>query len=114
MAEHALALILAAWRKVAVYDRDVRADRWALGPSKPMRQLRGARLGLVGFGNIARALARRAEGLGMEVVFTDPAVDAPVDGIAALPVSKEEVLCADVVSLTPPAERRDASHDRRG
>ena len=103
VAEHALALILAQARKVAIYDRDVRDENWSLLPGKPMSRLRGKVLGLVGFGNIARALAWRAEGLGMEVIFVDPAVTKPVDGFAAQPAPFEEVVArADFLSLHPP------------
>ena len=103
VAEHALALILAQARKVAVYDRDVRNDNWSLAPGKPMSRLKGKVLGLVGFGNIARALAWRAEALGMEVIFTDPAVTGSVDGFMAKPASFDEVVArADFLSLHPP------------
>lgn len=103
VAEHALALMMALVRKIAVYDRDVRAGRWALGPGKPMRQLEGSTLGLIGFGNIARALARRAEGLGMRVLFHDPYVDEAADGLAARPAALDELLSrSDIVSLHPP------------
>ena len=92
VAEHALALILAQARKLAVYDRDVRDESWSLAPGKPMSRLKGKVLGLVGFGNIARALAWRAEGLGMEVIFSDPAVSEPVEGFAAKPASFDQVV----------------------
>lgn len=103
VAEHALALILAQARKLAVYDRDVRGESWSLAPGKPMSRLKGKVLGLVGFGNIARALAWRAEGLGMQVIFSDPAVTEPVEGFAAKPASFEEVVTqTDFLSLHPP------------
>ncbi|KAJ53961.1 hypothetical protein ACMU_04850 [Actibacterium mucosum KCTC 23349] len=103
VAEHALALIMAQARKLAVYDRDVRDESWSLAPGKPMSRLKGKVLGLIGFGNIARALAWRAEGLGMEVIFSDPAVTEPVEGFAAKPASFDEVVAqSDFLSLHPP------------
>lgn len=106
VAEHALALILAQARKLAIYDRDVRTDNWSLAPGKPMSRLKGKVLGLVGFGNIARALAWRAEGLGMEVIFSDPAITDPVEGFAAKPTPFAEVVArADFLSLHPPLNK---------
>jgi glyoxylate reductase len=66
-ADIAFGLILAARRRIAEADRFVRAGRW--------RDIRlttlighGARLGIVGYGEIGRAVARRATGFGMDVV----------------------------------------------
>src|SRR5262245_29012291 len=48
VAEHAMALLLACARKVALYDRLVRGARWEVPPGKPMFRLSGPTLGLVG------------------------------------------------------------------
>src|SRR3974390_1808171 len=74
VAEHAMALLLAAARKVAFYDRLVRAGRWEVPPGKPMFRLAGSTLGLVGFGNIARQVAVRAAAFGMRILYVDPYV----------------------------------------
>src|SRR5215472_5086570 len=74
VAEHTMALLLACARKVCVYDRLVRGGRWEVPPGKPMLRLYGRTLGLVGFGNIARQVARRAAAFGMRVLFADPFV----------------------------------------
>src|SRR5207248_2013732 len=66
----AFALMLAAARRTSEAEAALRAGRWTgfhinefLG-----RDIHGATLGLVGYGRIARAVARRAVGFGMEVV----------------------------------------------
>src|SRR5262249_3058041 len=74
VAEHTLALLLACARKIAFYDRMVRAGRWEVPPGKPIFRLAGRTLGLVGFGNIARQVALRAAAFGMRVVYADPVV----------------------------------------
>jgi D-3-phosphoglycerate dehydrogenase len=76
MADHALALLLAVLRNVALYDRSVRSGIWdyKLGPQ--MRRLRTLTLGLVGVGRIGSAFARRARALGMSVLAVDPQRDA--------------------------------------
>jgi D-3-phosphoglycerate dehydrogenase len=103
VAEHTMALVLAAARKIVFYDRLVRNGQWAVPPGKPLFRLAGSTLGLVGFGNIARQVAIRAAAFGMNVLFSDPFVkqgqfDAP--GTAA---PLERVLGeSDFVSVHPP------------
>jgi glyoxylate reductase len=69
-ADLAFALILAASRRLAEAEADLRAGRWTgweidqyLG-----QDIHGATLGLVGYGGIGRAVARRAQGFGMEIL----------------------------------------------
>ena len=66
VAEHAIALMFAVARRVVQFDGVVRSGNWAEHPSGI--ELKGRRIGLVGFGPIARETARMALGLGMEVV----------------------------------------------
>jgi D-3-phosphoglycerate dehydrogenase len=65
VAEHTIALMLAAGRDVARMDRGVRAGTWT--PREGMQFL-GKRLGVVGLGGIGREVARIGRGIGMEVV----------------------------------------------
>jgi len=69
-AELALALMLAAARGVARSDRLVRAGRW--DRSFLGKELKNARLGIVGLGRIGSLVARRAQALGMVVGAYDP------------------------------------------
>jgi phosphoglycerate dehydrogenase-like enzyme len=66
VAEHAIALMFGVARRVVQFDGIVRGGGWAEHPSG--LELKGRRIGLVGFGPIARETARMALGLGMEVV----------------------------------------------
>src|SRR5690606_10608622 len=71
-AELAMALMLAAARGVSRSDRLIREGKWDrafLG-----RELKGARLGIVGLGRIGSLVAKRAQGLGMSVGAFDPYV----------------------------------------
>ena len=98
VAEQTMAMLLACARKIAFYDRMVRAGRWEVPPGKPMFRLVGQTLGLVGFGNIARQVAVRAAAFGMRVLFFDPFVKEG-SGKADL----EKLLAeSDFVSLHPP------------
>ncbi len=76
VAEHTIAMLLTAARKVAFYDRLVRQGRWEVPPGKPLFRLAGSTVGLVGYGNIARRVATAAAGLQMRVLFFDPFVDS--------------------------------------
>jgi len=100
------ALILAAARRVGEGERMVRAGRWVgWAPTQMMGlELRGSTLGIVGAGRIGSAVARRAIGFGMKVIYVHPraAVDLERD-LAARRVELEECLStADVVSLHIP------------
>jgi D-3-phosphoglycerate dehydrogenase / 2-oxoglutarate reductase len=101
VAEHTMALLLACARKVAFYDRMVRAGRWEVPPGKPLFRLVGRTLGLVGFGNIARQVALRAAAFGMKLLFHDPFVTGAPGGAKA--VDLDALLReSDFVSLHPP------------
>src|SRR5438046_2692894 len=72
-ADLAFALIMAAARRVAEGDRYVRAGKWKTwGPMLLMGpDVHGATIGIVGFGRIGQAVAKRAQGFGMEVLYHD-------------------------------------------
>lgn len=69
VADHALALMLAVSREICVRDRALRDGAWASIRS-PRPTLSGARLGIIGLGNIGRAIAKRAEAFGMHIGYT--------------------------------------------
>jgi glyoxylate reductase len=70
-ADLAFALMLAAARRVAEGDRFVRAGRWRMWTPRLMlgRDVWGATLGVIGWGAIGQAVARRAAGFGMRVLY---------------------------------------------
>ena len=75
VADHAMALLLSLTRGIVHYDRALRREGgWVATGVPTMRRLRGLRLGLVGFGRIGQAVARRASGFDMSVAFYDPYV----------------------------------------
>jgi D-3-phosphoglycerate dehydrogenase / 2-oxoglutarate reductase len=104
-AEHAVALLLAVAKRVGPSQRALReGDTSGYYGRHTGIELDGKVLGLVGFGRIARRVARIAQGLGMEVVIVDPFLDP-----AAVPTSVRRVETldellpqADVVSIHVP------------
>lgn len=78
VSSHAVGLLLAVARKLVAGDRAVREGRWHIPPLRPIHRIGGRVLGLLGFGNIARAVARKGRALGLEVIAADPYVEAMV------------------------------------
>ena len=76
VSDHAMALLLALARKVTFSNKLVQSGRWEVPPIVPLRRLEGQVLGLVGFGNIPRALAPKAKAFGLKVLTHDPYVVA--------------------------------------
>ena len=74
VSDHAMALLLALARKVPQSNALVQAGRWDMPAVVPIHRLAGRVLGLVGFGNIPRALAPKAKAFGLRVVVHDPYV----------------------------------------
>lgn len=105
VSDHALALVLALSRKVVEYDAQVESGGWDVSAGRPMRRLSTRTLGLVAFGNIARAVCGKARAFGMEVLAHDPYQDdAAIREGGAEPVAELEDLLAhsDVVSVHTP------------
>ena len=77
-AEYAIGLMLAASRRIAHGDRFVRSSDWVDGPYPLTRRMSGSRLGLVGMGPVAQAIAGLASAFDMEVSYTaQQAADVP-------------------------------------
>jgi len=93
VADHAMALLLAAVRKICGYDRATRAGVWRWQSGEPIHRIQGRTLGVLSFGAIAQAIAARAHAFGMQVIAHDPYM-APADVTAhgATPVSFAELI----------------------
>ena len=78
----------------------MRAGRWKTwGPDFMLgADLAGATLGIVGFGRIGRAVARRAGGFGMRIIFSDPSQAAPEPGVNATQVDLDTLLRRQISS----------------
>lgn len=106
VAEQVLAMLMALVKQIGPYDRAVRTGHWSIRDSLAVGELAGRRLLILGFGQIGRLVARRAQAFDMEVLAYDPFVTADAirdagctavtDWRAALPV-------VDAISLHLPA-----------
>jgi len=78
VSDHAMALLLAAVRKIPMATEQVHSGTWKMPNFVPIHRLRGSVLGLVGFGRIPQLVAPKAQAFGLRVVAYDPYVPAEV------------------------------------
>jgi D-3-phosphoglycerate dehydrogenase len=104
VSDHAMALLLALARKIPFSNTLVQSGRWEMPAVAPLRRITGQVLGLVGFGNIPRALAPKAKAFGYEVIAYDPYAGSDVfAGCGVEAVSFETLLArADAISVHAP------------
>jgi glyoxylate reductase len=106
-AELALALTLAAARRMSDAERDLRAGRWSGWDPGAYRgiEIWGATVGVVGMGRIGHRYARLAHGLGAEIVYASPSAKPQAESeLGARRLELAELLeAADVVSIHAPA-----------
>jgi D-3-phosphoglycerate dehydrogenase / 2-oxoglutarate reductase len=107
VSDHALALLLACARRIVSFARSTREGSWdLLGLGRALPRLRGQRLGLIGFGNTARALVPKARGLGLELTAYTPRLVAGRDEATGVDLTddlRELLSTSDYVSLHAPA-----------
>jgi len=104
VAEHAIMLMLAVYRKLIAFHQNVSQGRWHRGIPRAVDiyELEGKTVGLVGFGNIGRQVARRVKAFDARVIYYDtfrPSRSDEVEmGVEYAPLN-ELLEAADVVSL---------------
>lgn len=107
VAQHTLALILEATNHVGLHAASVRDGAWARSPDwcywqKPLVELDGLTLGIVGYGSIGRQVAALARAFGMNIVATSRSASARTeDGVTFLPLDRL-LAESDIVSLHCP------------
>jgi lactate dehydrogenase-like 2-hydroxyacid dehydrogenase len=105
-ADHTLALILACTRRVAEGDRFLRArESWVWGPRMlvGLDLSAGATLGIVGYGRIGQAVARRAQAFDMKVIATGRSrVPGTVEDGVTFVDTRRLLADSDVVSVHTP------------
>lgn len=104
VADHTMALILALNRKLLQLDGAVKAGAWDWKLFQPIRPLKDAVLGILGFGRIGAAVAERARSFGLKIVASDPYVsDEKLRSQKVEPLSLAALLeASDIVSLHVP------------
>ena len=105
VADHTMMLLLGCYRRVKLMDKMVSEGRWYKGRPvfNDIPRIWGQTLGLIYFGNVARAVARRAKPFGLNVIAYDPYVsELKMTGEGVEPVSYQELLeRSDYISVHP-------------
>jgi glycerate dehydrogenase len=108
VAQHVLALLLELTNHVALHDAAVKRGEWSSSPDfcfwkKPLAELAGRTLGIIGMGRIGARVARIAHALGMRVAAHNPRSRPEIEGVPVAWLGLEELFReADVVSLHCP------------
>jgi D-3-phosphoglycerate dehydrogenase len=105
VADHTMMLLLACARRVKLMDKMVKSGDWYKGRPvlNEIPRLLGQTLGLISFGNVANAVARRARAFGLHVIAYDPFVsELKMTGEGVEPVPYSELLeRSDYLSVHP-------------
>jgi dihydroxy-acid dehydratase len=111
VADHAVTMWLAAARKIPRYDAATRRGQWEWQTGQPIGRLRGRVFGLLSFGSIARAIAKRARPFGVEIWAHDPFQDPDeISKRGVRPVAFDELIeGADYLVIQSPL-----NHSTRG
>jgi len=101
---HTMALLLACSRRIVATHFKMKEGGWDVHRGDPIDRMEGKTLGLVGLGNIGRAVARKVQGWGWRVVATDPYLDQAVANSVGAELMDLETLCrtSDFISLHCP------------
>ena len=104
VSDHVLALLLALARRVTRFANQTRNGIWSQKTGQGMPRLRGQTLGLIGYGNLAKAVAPKAVGLGLNVIAYTPRL--PKDALAPFGTATNDLDFllreADYISLHAP------------
>jgi phosphoglycerate dehydrogenase-like enzyme len=105
VAEHAIAMVLALYKRLIVADRSVRAGEWRKATNGfNTYELAGKTVGIVGAGNIGRKVAYRLKGFETEILYYDAfPVSEIEEKLGARRVSIDELAAqADIITLHAP------------
>jgi D-3-phosphoglycerate dehydrogenase len=93
VADHAIALWLALARKLFKYNLATHKGIWRWQAGQPVHRLDGRVMGIVSFGKIGQAIARRAKAFGVAIIAYDPYLaEGVAEALGVGRVGKEEIL----------------------
>jgi D-3-phosphoglycerate dehydrogenase / 2-oxoglutarate reductase len=102
VSNHTMMHFLVCARKFVLHDKLVRSGQWTRANLGPMGHILGQVFGIVGLGDIGRAVARKARAFGLEVIAYDPYVaswDALEYNVEMVPSLDELCKRSDYVSV---------------
>lgn len=110
VSDFAMSLMLTMLRHINIYEKDVKEDIWDINSITtkhnfpPMRRLNTQTLGILGFGKIAREVARKSKAFGFRIITFDPYVDKSIVeecGVELVDLDKL-IKDSDVISIHSP------------
>src|SRR6266542_1181059 len=110
VADHTMAMFLAAHRRLRLMHQLTVDAKWTEGRPyfKDIPRLYGQTLGLISFGNVAKAVARRCHAFGLHVISYDPYVaELEMTAVGVEPVTSLLELCrrSDFLSMHAPLNK---------
>lgn len=101
VSNHTMMLFLVCARKFVLHDKLVKSGKWTREFLPPMGHISGQTFGIIGLGNIGRAVARKAQAFGLNVIGYDPyqsSWDSKEYGIEIVSTPQEIAERSDYVS----------------
>lgn len=104
VADHTMALLLAAWRRIKNIDNFVFEGKWDWKLLGPLPRFSGSTIGIIGFGKIGKLVAKRLKGFDVRVLVYDPYVRSEeIVKEGFIPKAFEELLKeSDAITLHVP------------
>jgi len=103
VAEHTLAIVLALAKQIVLMDRAVRQQNWNERFSPNQMDIAAKTIGIIGYGKIGRATARKCLAMGMKIMIYDPYIGLADDNITIAKDIKDIFKESDFVSLHCPS-----------
>ncbi|MCI0744745.1 MAG: C-terminal binding protein [Verrucomicrobia subdivision 3 bacterium] len=111
VSSHAVALLLACARKIVVTHKKMEQGGWDVHRNDPIYRMEGKTLGIIGLGQIGRAVARKLSSWDLKPIAHDPFVEPDVAGALGVELASFETVCrqSDYITLHAPLlpETRD-------
>ncbi|MDU2241946.1 MAG: C-terminal binding protein [Paenibacillus sp.] len=104
VSDHTIALMFAVTRRLIAYRNQVRSGKWDPLDTEPIHRFRNRTIGLLGFGRIARLVAKKLSGFGVKLIAHDDYVPKQTfEEYGITPVTLEELLrSSHILSLHVP------------
>jgi D-3-phosphoglycerate dehydrogenase len=101
VSDHALALLFILARKINILSNQVKQNKWDFQISRPIRRIKDLTLGVVGLGRIGQATAKKAVGMGWNVIGFDSKRENTIKGVSNV-TFQELIEQADLISIHVP------------
>lgn len=105
VSNHAISLMFTIERRILIFDRNVRKGDWGMSNILPIHRFKGKTIGLLGFGRLAQAVAKKLKGFDVKIVSYDPLVKEGImkeNGVEKAQSFDDFLRVSDVISIHVP------------